>query len=468
MGTRTTDPELLIVLERGSGRSLRSQLEDQLRAAVSAGALQAGSPLPSTRTFAADLGVSRRLVVEAYDQLVAEGYLSTRPGGRTVVGGEARTPERREAPRRDVAYDLLPGTPDLASFPRTAWARATTNVLRSTANDALRYPDPAGAWALRSSLAAYLRRVRGVEADPDQIVICAGVRQGLALLVNALRMDRTPAIGLEDPGIFEGKSIIEAAGGRARPLLVDEEGVQVDNLDGLDAVVLTPAHQFPTGVVLSAARRSALLHWSAQGRLLIEDDYDAEFRYDREPVPTLHSEAPNYVAYTGSVSKTLAPALRLGWIVLPSHLVSGVVRAKQLHDAGMAVLPQLTFAEMLGRGEYDRHLRRARQHNRKRRGALLAALDRYLPGVRISGAEGGIHVLATFPADVDGRTLTRAASRRGLDVALVDEFRVTPSGQSAQLVIGYGNMPETSVEPAVRLLESAFRQSRDSRNRTAE
>jgi GntR family transcriptional regulator/MocR family aminotransferase len=448
------------VLTRGRGRGLRAQLEDQLRSAVRGGVLQPGARLPSTRTLATDLGVSRRLVVDAYDQLVAEGYLSTRPGGRTFVSDVAPGREYRGDRQWQIAFDLLPGTPDLAAFPRTAWARAHSSVLRTAANDALRYPDPAGAWILRTALAAYLSRVRSVRADPDRIVICSGVREGLALLVSVLRRNREPLIGLEDPGIFEGKAIVEAAGGRVRPLPVDELGVRVDELEGLDAVVVTPAHQFPTGVKLDQGRRSALIRWSSGGGFIVEDDYDAEYRYDRAPIPALHSAAEDRVVYLGSVSKTLAPALRLGWMVAPPDLVEGIVRAKSLHDAGTSVLLQLAFAEFLDQGEYDRHLRMARRRYRSTRETLIAAFAKFLPELEILGAEGGIHLTARLPRAIDGRALRAAAHRRGLEIALVEEFQIRPFQGQALLVIGYGNLPDASAEPAIRLLASTVRELR--------
>jgi GntR family transcriptional regulator/MocR family aminotransferase len=322
MGTSSLGPEILVTLERGGDRSLRMQLEDALRATIRDGGLSAGSALPPTRTLAADLGVSRRLVLEAYEQLVAEGYLSTVPRGRTIVSdvGTVAPPQPPATLEPPLLYDLRPGTPDLAGFPRAAWQRAHARALREAPDDALRYPDPAGAPELRVALADYLRRVRGVAAAAERIVICAGFRQALTLIVGVLRSTGIPMVGLENPGLFEGRAIIEAAGGRCQPLPVDDRGLKTKSLaeHALDAVIVTPAHQFPTGVPLAPERRAALSAWAAEDRLVIEDDYDAEFRYDRAPLAALQGLAPEHVAYAGTISKTLSPGMRLGWVVLPT------------------------------------------------------------------------------------------------------------------------------------------------------
>jgi GntR family transcriptional regulator/MocR family aminotransferase len=454
-------PEVLLTLHRGGGRTLHAQVEDGLRAAIQSGALPGGLALPSTRTLAADLGVSRRLVLEAYEQLVAEGYLYTIPRGRTVVRGiEVTAMSERPAKRTSsILYDLYPGLPDLSYFPRTEWHRATTKVLREAPDSALGYPDGAGAIALRTALAAYLRRVRGVVASPDRIVICSGFRQALALVIGVLQRDTvTPTIGLEDPGLYEGVPIVEAAGGHCHPLPIDDLGVKTDALAqaSLDAVLVMPAHQFPTGVSLAPQRRAALASWATENRLVIEDDYDAEFRYDRAALGALQGLAPDHIAYAGTVSKTLAPAVRLGWIVLPERLVDPVVNAKRLHDSGTATLSQLAFAEMLNRGDYDRHLRKARRHYRRRRDALIHHIERTQPDARLSGIEAGLHLVMSLPPDIDPAALTAIAASKRLGITTIDQYQHEPRSDSPAIVLGYANLPAEAAGRAARLLATAI------------
>lgn len=343
------------------------------------------------------------------EQLAAEGYLYTIPRGRTIVRAIEVTAasERPVSQAPSILYDLYPGLPDLSSFPRTAWQRATAKVLREAPDRALGYPDGGGAIALRTALASYLRRVRGVVVSPERIVICSGFRQALALLIGTLqRQTATPIIGLEDPGLFEGPRIVEAAGGRWRAVPVDELGLKTDAVadNTLDAVLVMPAHQFPTGVPLAPERRAALASWATENRLVIEDDYDAEFRYDRAGLGAIQGLAPDHIAYAGTASKTLAPAVRLGWIVLPERLVEPVIEAKRLHGSGTAVLAQLAFAEMLNRGDYDRHLRQPSGASRRSGGAPPGKSDRRVPGHHggLAGHKPGHHGAARASRRVGG------------------------------------------------------------------
>jgi GntR family transcriptional regulator / MocR family aminotransferase len=469
MGASVLGPELLLTLERRRGRSLHAQLEDGLRAAIQSGALPGGLALPSTRTLSADLGVSRRLVLEAYEQLAAEGYLYTIPRGRTIVRAIEVTAVsvRRATKSPSILYDLYPGLPDLAHFPRAEWQRATAKVLREAPDSALGYPDGAGAIALRTALAAYLRRVRGVVASPERIVICSGFRQALALIVGALkRTTATPTIGLEDPGLFEGASIVEAAGGRWHAMPVDNRGLKTDMLPHttVDAVLAMPAHQFPTGVPLAPERRAALASWTTETRLVIEDDYDAEYRYDRAALGALQGLAPNHIAYAGTVSKTLAPAVRLGWVVLPERLVEPIVNAKRLHDSGTAVLTQLAFAEMLNRGDYDRHLRKARRHYRRRRDALIHHIRRTQPDARLAGIEAGLHLLMSLPPDIDPVAITANAQRKRLGITTIDHYQLKQRSHSPAIVLGYANLPAEAAGRAARLLATAIAESRNTAN----
>ncbi len=449
-------PELPLVLDgRGHG-PLTVQLQNALRTAVREGRLAVHARLPSTRTLALDLGISRGTVAEAYRQLVAEGYLIARSGSGTRVAGAATAPVAvSPLPTTDVArlrWDFRPSVPDLALFPRAAWARSLHEVLRSLPDRDLGYGDPPGSLRLRTELAGYLHRVRNVLADPERIVICAGFTQALSLICRTLR-DRGP-FAVEDPGSPSAWARIQHAGIEAVPIPVDEQGLAVTALAGsrAGAVVVTPAHQFPTGSTLSPARRAALLSWAADGGLIIEDDYDAEFRYDRHPVGALQGLAPEHVLYVGSLSKTLAPALRLGWMVLPSALVEAVTEAKNLEEMGSPGIDQHAFAHLLASGGYDHHLRRARRRYRAKRDTLVAALRTYAPSVRVNGIAAGLHAVTSLPPYVDEQAITTAAKKHGVGVYPLTDYHLGANPIEHALLLGYGGLRESSIAHGVRRL----------------
>ncbi len=456
-------PELLVELDRSARRPLRAQLEDGLRGAVRSGRLAAHARLPATRALASDLGVSRRLVVDAYSQLLAEGYLVARPGAGTYVAeaAGAMTVPAAEPEITTLSYDFFPGYPDLASFPRRVWLRAMRETLRRAPDRAFGYPDARGAPELRRALAEHLRRVRGVAVDPQRIVVCSGAAQGLVLLARALR---GPHLAVEDPGLPPHRAILAAHGTRLQALPVDGQGACVDELarietehGRLDGVFVTPAHQSPTGVALAPARRAALLEWAgATGGLLIEDDYDAEYRYDRAPLAALQGLAPDRVVYMGTVSKTLAPALRLGWLVAPAHLVELIVEQRNLADHGCPTLDQLALAHMLESGAYDRHLRQARRRYRARRDALVRAVARHLPGARVTGLAAGLHAIVRLDREVDGLELIEAARRRSVAVYPLGYAYMQARAVHDGLVLGYANLVEPAIEEGIRRLARAL------------
>jgi GntR family transcriptional regulator/MocR family aminotransferase len=456
--------DLHVVLRRADGLSLREQLEAQLREGVRGGRLLPGTALPPSRALARELGVSRGVVVEAYAQLVAEGFLVARRGAGTSVAacvpGAAAAPAPRAAVTAAPAYDLRTGRPDLAAFPRAAWQAATARALRTAPDAALGYGDPRGAPALRAALAAHLGRARGVVADPGrtEIVVTSGVTQGIGLVWRALRDRGVRRVAVEDPGWRTQRLSVEDAGLEAVPVAVDEGGIDVAAVRacGAEAVAVTPAHQFPTGVVLAPERRAALVAWAAEtGGVIVEDDYDAEYRYDREPVGALQGLAPEHVVYAGSASKTLAPGLRLGWLVLPAALAAEVAERRDRDDHGGPVLGELALAELLDRGVVDRHLRRTRRRYRARRDALLGALARELPGVRAGGVAAGLHLVAWLPDDVDEAGLAAAAGARGVAVHALHADCTTVAPRPGALLLGYALLAEPALERAVALLASA-------------
>ncbi len=449
--------ELLVELDRASAQPLHRQLADGLRSAIRTGRLAPHSRMPSTRVLASDLGVSRRLVVDAYSQLVAEGFLSSRHGSGTVVATveTASAPQHTESARRyDV--DFLAGSPDLGSFPRAAWLRALRAGLAETGSESLGYIQPQGLPVARIAVADYLRRTRGVQADPRHIVLCSGATQAIALLARALGSDELP-LAMEDPGFWLHRMLLRHNGIDPVPVPVDEEGLDVGALadSGARTVLSTPAHQSPTGVVLSATRRTSLVEWARAGHLVIEDDYDAEYRYDRAPVGALQGIAPDRVIYLGSTSKTLAPGLRIGWMVLPPRLVDAMSLSKGLADAGSSVMDQIAFAKLLSSGGYDRHLRQMRRRYLTRRNALLAALARHLPHATVLGAAAGVHLTVRFPDGYPVADLVRRAAAMRVNVEALAPCHADPATAPPGLLLGYANLTESQIEAGVAVLAKA-------------
>jgi GntR family transcriptional regulator / MocR family aminotransferase len=448
--------DLFVGLDREDPRPLRGQLEEQLRDGVRSGRLHAGTALPSTRALAAELGVARGVVVEAYGQLAAEGFLVARRGSATRVAKvapaaapAAPAPLARLPPAR---FDMRPESADRGAFPRQAWLAATRRALAAAPDADLGYGSWAGAPGLRAVLAAYLGRARGVVAEPDHIVVTAGITQAIALLAGLLRARGARRVVVEEPGFWQHRTILRRAGLELAPVEVDERGLRTDALPPAAAALVTPAHQFPTGAVLAPERRAALVEWAAaHDALVIEDDYDGEYRYDREPVGALQGFGGDRVAYLGSTSKTLAPALRLGWTVLPAALAGAVADERGWSDGGSPALDQLALASFIERGELDRHLRRMRLRYRRRRDWLVADLGRHLPEAEVGGAAAGLHVTVALAPDADVDEVLARASARGVGV-----FAAHHAGRPL-LLVGYANIAETAIEPAVRALATAVR-----------
>jgi GntR family transcriptional regulator/MocR family aminotransferase len=456
----SSDVELLVQLRRDGPIPLHRQLERELREGIRTGRLRPATVLPSTRALSAELGLSRGVVVEAYEQLVAEGYLVSRPGGATHVAGGATGAIARDTPRAAPTprIDFRIGRPDVSHFPRAAWLRSLRRVLNEAPNERLTYLDGRGAPELRDALAAYLNRVRGTAADADRIVICGGFAQGITIVSQVLRSSGAHRLAVEDPSDASASAIVRSTGLEVVGIPVDESGIRIDMLEraDADAVLVTPAHQFPTGGVLPADRRAALVAWAAErGGLIVEDDYDAEYRYDREPIGAIQGLAPDRVAYAGTASKTLAPGLRLGWLVVPATLVDRVAAAKEAADRGSPALDQLAFADFLSRGEFDHHLRRMRPIYRRRRDALLAALARHLPELRPVGASAGMHVLAWLPPNADEARIVDEAARLGVGVYGLTPYRIGGPDGPAALIFGYGTVMEDAIEEGTRLLAGA-------------
>ncbi|MET7918310.1 PLP-dependent aminotransferase family protein [Streptomyces avermitilis] len=452
-------------LEPDVAAGRRAGLERALRDAVRDGRLAPGTRLPATRRLAAELGISRGTAKAAYDQLVAEGYLTARQGAGTEVaslpsasletrGGDART----RAPR----FDLRPGSPDVGAFPAAAWLRALRRAIATAPSLAYDYGDPRGRIELRTALSGYLGRARGVIAPPERIVITSGYVQGLALLARVLDGG---TVAMEDPGLPFHRNVVRRGGASVVPLPVDERGACTEGLGTESAVVVTPAHQYPTGVTLHPERRRALTDWArARGGLIVEDDYDGEFRYDRQPVGALQGMAPGHVAYLGTASKTLGPALRLGWMVLPPHLVDAVADAKLHSDHHTESIGQLALAEMINSHAYDRHVRTCRLRYRRRRDQLL---DRLGKRWNVRGIAAGLHALVEVPdesavvarAEAEGLALGHLGNhwhasagdgRTAGDGHAAGDERA--AGRSQGIVVGYGTPRERVYPEALEAL----------------
>jgi GntR family transcriptional regulator / MocR family aminotransferase len=461
-------PGLLVRLDRSARQPLRAQLESALRQAIRDGRLRGGERLPSSRELARELGVSRGMVQECYGQLLAEGYLTSRTGSATRVADIKERPAAVSpvpvspagpAPDRALIADFQAGVPDLSSFPRADWAWAVRQACGEVASADLGYGDPRGSAVLREVLAGYLRRVRAADADPGQMIISTGFAQGLNLVLRALSREcGVSCAAFEDPGYGSAQSdeTVRAAvsmGLLARHVPVDEEGLVVSALvaSGAQAVVVTPAHQSPTGVVMSAARRHALVDWARRtGGFVIEDDYDSEFRYDKEPVGALQGLAPDQVFLVGTASKALAPAVRLGWVHAPSPLAGAVAEEKEMSDRGSSMLDQRALATLLTSGRYDRHLRQMRAVYARRRTALVKAFARHSPGVWLTGLAAGFQAVAPLPARADEAAVIAAARERRVGLYGIGDYRGTAGATAPPaLVMGFGNVGERAIDPAI-------------------
>ncbi|MBO8193998.1 PLP-dependent aminotransferase family protein, partial [Streptomyces oryzae] len=461
----------------------RAALLTALRDAIRTGRLAPGTRLPSSRTLAADLGLARNTVADAYAELVAEGWLTAQQGSGTRVADRAEpaTPRRPRAPSPTApaerssrfsltrhqrwehrpAHDLRTGAPDVSAFPRPAWLTSARRALTAAPAHAFSHGDLRGAVQLRQALAGYLARARGVRADPDRIVICAGFAQGIALLARAV----PGAIAVEEYGLPFHRELLEPVT-RTRPLPVDAHGARTQLLDAdpefadVRAALLTPAHQYPLGVPLHPDRRAAVVEWAGRtGGLVLEDDYDGEFRYDRNPVGALQGLDPERVVYLGTASKALAPALRLAWMVLPDRLVEPVLAAKTPAEWTTGTLDQLTLADFLDCGAYDRHVRAMRHRYRARRDRLVGQLAARVPAARATGIAAGLHAVLRLPPGVTEPAALRTLQQADVALDPLSAFHHPAAPTDAQppsLVVGYGTPAEHAYAAALDALCGAL------------
>jgi GntR family transcriptional regulator/MocR family aminotransferase len=466
---RSSVPGLDLHVDRPGGGVCNSVM-DAIRDAIRSGRLTPGTRLPSSRTLAADLGVARNTVARAYTTLIAEGWLTSQHGSSTSVSQRAAevarsvaTPPKQRAPRR-LDHDLRPGHPDLSSFPRAEWSRAVTRALNAAPSEAFGYADPHGRPELRRALAQYLARARGVRARPCNIVVCSGAAEGLSLVASALADAGVAAVAVEAFGLPSQRASLTKAGLGCPPLRVDSDGAVVralENMAEVGGVLLTPSHQFPLGVSLHPDRRTAVVDWARRtGGVIIEDDYDGEFRYDRSRVGALHGLDPEHVIYMGTVSKSLAPGLRLGWLVLPARLVERVTRQKGETEETCGFVDQLAMAEFISSGSYDRHIRTMRAQYRRRREQLVEAVARASPKSDVTGTPAGLHVMLEL-ADGDDSALCHQREWRRLGVEGLDFFRHPEVDHDRDgMVIGFAAPAPSAWSAAlaalIRLLPGTF------------
>jgi GntR family transcriptional regulator/MocR family aminotransferase len=445
-------------------------LADALRHAVREGRLAAGTRLPSTRALAADLDIARGTVTRAYAELAAEGYLRSRQGAPTVVAALSRPADPVPEPPRPAddtewRWNLMPGRPDLTSFPRADWLSATRRALAGALPSDLSYGDEQGHPVLRAALAEYTGRVRGVVASADRIMVCSGYGQALGLIAAALREQGARSVAFEEPSLPECRRVVEAAGLRPVGVPVDEDGLRVDVLAGLlarpdrpAAVVVTPAHQYPLGATLHPHRRAELVELArATATLVVEDDYDGEFRFDRQPVGALQAMAPDLVAYAGTASKTLAPGLRLAWLVLPERLLAPVRHAKYFADRHQSVLEQLTFAELLTAGHYDQHVRRCRTRYRRRRDKVVGVLTELGGTLAPAGIAAGLHAVVLVGDAAAEHDVMERAARASVRLDGLARCWLTDGPHPGGIVVGYAAAPEHAFGPALRALAEVLR-----------
>jgi GntR family transcriptional regulator/MocR family aminotransferase len=483
-------PFLALHLDRRSRAPLQRQLYDELRAAILAGRLAPGDRLPATRALAGDLGVSRNTVTGAFDQLLAEGYLEGKVGSGTYVA--ASLPEdllrvtgapRRVEPgapprlsRRGCVLASTPvspscgraeirpfqtGIPALDSFPRELWARIAARAARRSTGERMSYGDPAGLLSLRRAVAEYLRASRGVRCSWQQVVITSGSQQALDLAVRIL-LDPSDTAWIEDPGYMGARGAFTAAGVRCGPVAVDGEGLSVE--DGAARypearmVYCTPSHQYPLGVTMSLARRMALLAWARErGAWIVEDDYDSEFRYAGRPLAALQGlDAAGRVIYTGTFSKVLFPALRLGYLVAPEGVVDAFVATRALTDRHGPALEQSVAAEFLEAGHFARHVRRMRSLYAERQEALVDAANRELRGaLAVAPAEAGMHLIGWLPDGAGDCEASSLAAGANVSAPALSRYAIRARPAPA-LLLGYAAYPVRKIREAVRRLARAL------------
>jgi GntR family transcriptional regulator/MocR family aminotransferase len=460
---------LWIPVDRTAEKSLIRQVYDQIRQQTLRGTLQAGSKLPSTRELADDLHVSRNVILEAYDQLFAEGYIESRPGSGTYVAEGAYLAEeyaQRAIPvasavkphrEKSQCIDFRPGLPALDHFPRKIWSQLTQRIYSQADASLFGYDSPEGRLELREVLSHYLLRTRGVSCSPDQLLITSGAAQALSILAKLL-LSPTTSVIVEDPVTAEVQTIYSRSGAALIPIPVDQHGIQTELLpqDKQPAFVfVTPSHQYPLGSILPIQRRIALIHFARTADCyIVEDDYDSEFRYMGAPISSLQGLDPERVIYIGTFSKILSPALRLGYMILPSSLISASRLTKRLSDLHSPTLDQLVLAHFIEEGHLERYILKMKRIYRKRRDILIRSLEQaFSKRVHILGDATGLHLVAEFPGiDFTADSVGQALEQAGVNIYPVEMHAIRKGQHYQQIILGYGNLTVEQIEDGIKRL----------------
>lgn len=459
---------LLIELNKETDVPLYEQIYDQIREGITEGKLPVGEKLPSKRKLGEFLDVSQTTIELSYGQLVAEGFITSKPrrgyfvqeiGELAYVQPVESVPVQTQKPLAELAIDFSPGKIDTAYFPFTQWRKYAKDVIDESAQHLLLLGHPHGDLELRQEIAKYLYHSRGVDCTADQIIVGSGTEQLMPLLIRLLGPEASYAI--EDPGYPLTHHVFYHNNREAIPIAVDEEGMDVQALQQSAATVayVTPSHQFPTGTVLSAGRRTALLNWASsnENHFIIEDDYDSEFRYTGRPIPSLQGmDKASNVIYISTFSKSLMPSLRIAYMVLPQVLLENYEKAFIHYSSTVPRLDQHTIARFMADGHFSRHLNRMRKVYKRKLQLLTDALQQYAPHVTYSGDEAGMHIIIDVHTSMDEDALTAAAIAKGIHVYGLNAYRTASKSEHPSFLIGFGGLADTVIASAIQQLMEAW------------
>lgn len=459
----------MLILNSSDPTPLYKQLYNQIREQILSGKLPADSKLPSVRDLANELSASRNTVDGAYQELAAEGYIYSKQRSgyfvstldreiapQTLAAKQAKN-DYHPGPPSCFAYDFHPARLDPGSFPTELWRKCFVEGLRRDREQLDQYGDPQGDWGLRCAIQSYLERSRGVVCDPEQIVICAGLQQGLDMVATMLK-ERHSVVAVEDPGYHLPRAVFQGRSYTICPVPVEAGGIDLQQLRASDSTIayVTPSHQLPLGYVMPVANRLALIEWAESGgRYIIEDDYDSELRYQGKPIPSLQGLRPTgNIIYAGTFSKILSPALRLSYMVLPSSLLATYHQRYRAYFPSVSLLEQRAMAVFMEQGHWERHIRRMRMIYKKKHDTLLRAIETHFgPRAVVIGQGAGLHVVMMLPATSQSEAeILDRARQQGVQLYPFSDFHVTGQPDATTLVLGFGGISRSQIEQGIAVL----------------